>query len=264
MLRPGYNAPRLGRRAALALLAALAVVVAAPGCGRSDDSLAAVKQRGVLRVGLDASFPPFEFLAADGTVQGLDVDLARLLAQQLAVGVDYRNIAFDGLYDALAAGQVDVVISALPYDPLRSRDVAFSAGYFEDGIVLVGANEQVPPMLEELSGRLAVEMGSESAVLARELASAVTIVQFMSEREVLAAVGAGSVDWGLATKVSACLYQQAGGAIAIGSQLTHTPYCLALRAKDSSLAQATFEALREVTASREWRESAARWLGEGC
>jgi ABC-type amino acid transport substrate-binding protein len=257
----------------LALLAALAVVVAVLGCARSDDSLAVVKQRGTLRVGLDASFPPFESVAADGTLEGLDVDLARLIAQRLVVGLGFRNIAFDGLYDALTARQVDVVISALPHDPLRTRDVAFSAGYFEDGTVLVGPGNHAeenpqtfppPPVVDALRGRLGVEMGSESAVLARQAASGVTMVQFMSESEVMDAVADGIVDWGLASRVSACLYRHAGGAITIGPQLTRTPYCLALRASDSALARAVFEALQQVTASQEWQQSRSRWLGEGC
>ncbi|MGH2365899.1 MAG: transporter substrate-binding domain-containing protein, partial [Chloroflexota bacterium] len=58
-----------------------------------DVSLAAVQRAGTLRVGLDASFPPLEFVAADGTFSGIDPTLARALARQLGVSVTFVPMA---------------------------------------------------------------------------------------------------------------------------------------------------------------------------
>ena len=76
------------------------VLVALPltACARPDDAWDRVLETGILRVGMDASFPPFEFVAADGTLIGFDVDLARELGQRLGVEVHFvANLSYDDL-----------------------------------------------------------------------------------------------------------------------------------------------------------------------
>ena len=65
-----------------------------------------------------------------GQIVGLDVDLARAIAFDLGVEAEFVNIGFDGLYDALLARRVDMVISGLPYDPRWTQDVAYTLNYF--------------------------------------------------------------------------------------------------------------------------------------
>ncbi|MFN3761678.1 MAG: transporter substrate-binding domain-containing protein, partial [Anaerolineae bacterium] len=63
---------------------------------------------------MDASYPPFESIDGEGNLVGLDVDLGRELAARLGVEAHFvANLSYDGLYDALTADQVDVLISAL-------------------------------------------------------------------------------------------------------------------------------------------------------
>jgi ABC-type amino acid transport substrate-binding protein len=127
------------------------LVICLPACTRPDDTWDRLRETGVLRVGMDASFPPFETIAPDGTLVGFDVDLARELARRLgpalseaegsvAEGIEVQfvaNLPYDGLYDALAVGRVDVVISALVVNPARMADFAYSIPYFDAGQVLV-------------------------------------------------------------------------------------------------------------------------------
>ena len=92
-----------------------------------DEAWQRVQLSGVLRVGLDASYPPFEYIDGEtGEIVGYDVDLARLIGKELGVEVELINAGFDGLYPALKMGRFDCVISGFPYDPLLTRDVGFS------------------------------------------------------------------------------------------------------------------------------------------
>ncbi len=138
---------------------------------RDDGSLAEIRRRGTLRVGLDASFPPFETIDETGQIVGLDVDIARAIAADVGVEAELVNIGFDGLYDALLARRVDVIISGLPYDPRWTQDVAYTTNYFNAGQVLVvPADEQVITGVEDLAGRtVAVEWGSQAEMEARRL-----------------------------------------------------------------------------------------------
>jgi polar amino acid transport system substrate-binding protein len=138
---------------------------------RDDGSLADIRRRGTLRVGLDASFPPFETIDGSGQIVGLDVDIAQAIAADLGVKVELVNIGFDGLYDALLARRVDLVISGLPYDPRWTQDVAYTRNYFNAGQVLVvPAGHDTITTVEDLAGRtVAVEWGSQAEMEARRL-----------------------------------------------------------------------------------------------
>src|SRR5262245_40523514 len=92
----------------------------------ADQALAEIRRRGTLRVGLDASFPPFESIDGQNRIVGLDVDIAEAIARELGVKLEIVNIGFDGLYDALLARRVDLVISGLPHDPRWTEDVAYT------------------------------------------------------------------------------------------------------------------------------------------
>lgn len=111
---------------ALALLVALATTSACPRLGRGDDrSLERIEQAGLLKIGLDASYPPFEDIdEATGEIRGFDVDLARELGRRLGVEIEIINSGWDGLYDALEAGRFDAVISGMVYDPWQTDRVA--------------------------------------------------------------------------------------------------------------------------------------------
>jgi polar amino acid transport system substrate-binding protein len=154
--------------------------------GRSG--LAEIRQRGALRVGLDASFPPFESLDEDGQVVGLDADIARAIADDLGVEVQFVNIGFDGLYDALLIKRVDVLLSGLPIDPYRSRDVAYSVNYFNAGQVLVTRRDDIHTKMDTAGKSVAVEWGSLGDMEARRLQKTLPGLQINSQPDAQSAL----------------------------------------------------------------------------
>lgn len=116
---------------------------------------------GELRVGIDASFPPFGVVTADGDLAGLDVAIAEELGARLGLPVRFVNLGFDGLYDSLRVDQVDVVISALLVNPLRRGEVHYTTPYFNAGLVLVTPSGGDIDSMRDLPGRsLAYQYGS--------------------------------------------------------------------------------------------------------
>jgi ABC-type amino acid transport substrate-binding protein len=89
----------------------------------------------------------------------------------LGVEAELVNIGFDGLYDALLARRVDLIISGLPYDPRWTQDVAYTTNYFNAGQVLViRADDPTINAIEDLAGRtVAVEWGSQAEMEGRRL-----------------------------------------------------------------------------------------------
>src|ERR1041384_7614832 len=82
----------------------------------SAQALDRVHQSGELRVGTDATYPPFE-TAEGGQFTGFDIDLATAIARELGVRVRFINSGFDGIFPALQNGSFDMVISSVTITP---------------------------------------------------------------------------------------------------------------------------------------------------
>jgi len=226
-----------------------------------------VLETGTLRVGMDASFPPFESIAADGTLIGFDVDLARELGRRLSVDVEFvANLPYDGLYDALAVGRVDVVISALVVNPDRMADFAYSTPYFDAGQVLVvREGESGIEGVADLSGRtLAVEFGTRGDQEARKWARRsddLTVAPYQTAVEALAAVVAGEADVALVDHVSALTGSGVGsGLVVVGNPIVGEPYAVAVRRESRYLLRAIDDALAEMEADGVMETLVAEWL----
>lgn len=171
-----------------------------------DDTYRRIARTGVLRVGLDPAYPPFESTVGDEVV-GYDVDLAHALGQALDLQVVLVSIGYDSLYEALVSGEIDVILSSYPYSPELCNRERCTRPYFQAGQVLVvraGSNIAGPP---DLVGRtVGVERGGPGDVLARaweEAGRLGTRTTFMTPAEALAALAAGQVDAVVVDRLSA-------------------------------------------------------------
>lgn len=220
--------------AALVLVALLTLSIRGVGRRQRDETWARIQREGVMRVGLDPSFPPFEVDNA-GEIVGYDVDLARALAARWGVEVQLVPISFDSLVDGLLADQYDVIISAYPYDPRLTRDVAYSEPYFNAGQVLVVRDDETAVTgVDDLAGRrLAVEWGSGGDVEARRLAQRMPnleIVPFETPEAALDGLRTGQADAALADAVSAYGYMgEHAGLRIVGEPITDERYITVVR-----------------------------------
>lgn len=78
---------------------------------------------------MEAAYPPFESVEADGEIVGFDVDLVRALGERLGRPVELRNMAFDALIPELRAGRIGMVASGMSRTTERARVVDFSRPY---------------------------------------------------------------------------------------------------------------------------------------
>ena len=225
-----------------------------------DQTWRAVESRGVWRVGMDPSFPPFQSLDDEGRPVGYDVDLAREMAATWGVEAEIVAVGFDSLLDALQTGKIDGVISALPYDPRETKDFRFSEPYFEAGVRLAVPTGSAITGIEELAGRnLAVEWGSSGDMLGRQLQRegiAVTLAPYPAPDEVIAALAASSaevdaeVDAALVDNITLREAQGQGAAIvAIGPPLESSPYVIASPYRAPEMAARINAALAELNES---------------
>ena len=84
---------------------------------------------GVLTVGSDIPYPPFEFRRG-GELIGLDIDLVNEIASRLGLETNIIDTGFDTIFTQLAGGRYDVVIAASTITPEREEQVNFSDPYY--------------------------------------------------------------------------------------------------------------------------------------
>jgi ABC-type amino acid transport substrate-binding protein len=123
-----------------------------------------IKAAGKLIVGTSADYPPFEYYTPDFKMDGFDIALMREIAKQLGVSIVFKDMAFDGLLDALQLGQMDVAMAALSTTPDREAVVDFSDVYYvgEDAILARKDSriDKVQSVEDIANQRIAVQKGS--------------------------------------------------------------------------------------------------------
>jgi polar amino acid transport system substrate-binding protein len=228
-----------------------------------DGTLAEVQRRGTLRVGLDASFPPFEMINGNDEIVGLDVDIARAIAADLGVEAQFVNIGFDGLYDALLARRVDMVLSGLPYDPRWTEDVAYTHNYFNAGQMLVTrVDENSISTMEDLTGHtIAIEWGSQADMEGRRLAreiDGITLLRRESAEAALEALFGGEADAAIVDAVSGASAFPRG--LRIVTYVSDDWYVGAVHIESQALLEAANQSFARLSESGEMARMQAEWL----
>ncbi len=117
-------------------LAAAAVMGLAVLSGCGD------KQGGDLVMGTNAAFPPFEFTTSNGLVgefDGIDVAIAKKIAENQGKNLVIEDMEFDGLIAAVSTGKVDMAVAGMTATPERAQSVDFSDTYFVASQVMLVA-----------------------------------------------------------------------------------------------------------------------------
>jgi len=96
-----------------------------------------------LVVGTAADMPPLNMTLKDGTIAGMEVDIATMMANSIEVKLTLKPMRFNDLLPALQAGQVDVILSGMTMTPLRNTQVAFVGPYFASGKSVLIKQEKV-------------------------------------------------------------------------------------------------------------------------
>jgi polar amino acid transport system substrate-binding protein len=202
----------------------------------TDPTWQRLQQSRVVRVCMEAAYPPFEVLDAEGRFSGYDVELIQELAHRWGLGAEFINVHFDGLYDALLSGKCDLLASALPYDETLTEDVLYSPSYFNAGLLL--AVRQDERRIRGVNGlgskKVGVELGAASDLEAHRLRDQARIplqtVPFASAEEALQALAVGKVDAAIADSVSVYRFaHDPGGIRYLKRFLTDEQYVIAMR-----------------------------------
>lgn len=113
---------------------------AADSAEAADNAAAVTKTEGVLTFGTNAEFPPFEFVAASGVIDqydGIDIAIAKQIAEENGMTAAIENMEFDSLLIALENGQIDAAIAGMTVTEERKKSADFSIPYYTATQVMI-------------------------------------------------------------------------------------------------------------------------------
>lgn len=145
-----------------------------------------------LNIGLSADYPPFEYKNGDKLL-GFDVDLAKKIAAMLNMQVEFKEMGFAALFNALEQGEVDLIISSVGKTDEREKNFAFSTPYYYDKLTVIykKSNPIYPPFK---SDNIACQLGSLMEIWCNQNANPKKVLRFDTFNQAIEALKSGHAD----------------------------------------------------------------------
>lgn len=106
----------------------------------SQSTIEQVLQKGVLRVGM-STFVPWAMKDKQGNLVGFEIDVAKRLAQDMGVKVEFVPTKWSGILPGLLTGKFDIIIGGMGITPERNLKVNFSMPYDYTGMSVVASKK---------------------------------------------------------------------------------------------------------------------------
>ena len=230
-----------------------------------------IKKQGYLSAAMDASYPPDEFVAANGTtILGMDADFNVALGAVMGVKWKAVNATFDTIIAGIQGGRYDVGNSSFTVEASREQKVNFVT-YFKAGEAYYVKSSSTVKLngLLSLCGRtVSVESGTSEqtdavnteATCKKDHKPADTVLPFSTQSEANLAVSSGRALIGFAdSQVAGYIVQLSKGAFKLdGSAFEVAPYGFAF-SKKSTLDNATLAAVKDLMKDGIYAKILAKW-----
>lgn len=187
----------------VACVAAVAPWLLLSGCDRPQPpapgaaASAASAPARVYTVGTDAVYAPFESQNERGEIVGFDIDIVKAVAQRAGIEVKFINTPWEGMFNTLAQGDRDILVSAITITDERKQTMDFSAPYFDARqLIAVPSGSKVQRFEDLKTLRVAVQTATTGDEIISKLQgkTSPSIKRFESTPLALKELEAGGVD----------------------------------------------------------------------
>jgi len=238
------------------------------GCGDSkeyDSTLDKVNESGVLVIGTEPEFKRFETKNPDGEIVGFDMDMVRMLAEDLGVELKIEEYEFPALIPALVNGKIDLIVSGMTATEERSRTVTFTDPYFHTKLCLLVNRESGIETPSDANGKtIVVKQGTTGQMNAPDLFPDSPITVLPGEADCANEVAAGKADAFLYDHLSIfeAAKQHNKTTRAIYESLSEEPYAMAVRHGDTKFRDRINGFLETIRADGRHEELLDAWMSD--
>lgn len=208
---------------------------------------------GILTVGTNAEFPPFEYVDDNGEPDGFDIALIKAIGEKLGVEVEVENMEFASLVSSIGS-KIDVSIAGMTVTDERKESVDFSDSYYEAVQYVILPTDSEIATAEDLVGKtIGVQLGTTGDFIASDDIEDTTVQQYNKAVDAVNDLLNGRVDCVIIDKNPALVFESRfeGQVVAVdGAQFEFgtEEYAIALPKGDTVLADKINAALAEIKA----------------
>ena len=234
----------------MSLLLVLVLCMCLAACGSKGKSVEDIQKAGKLVVATSPDFPPFEYLDGDQVV-GIEVEIMQMVADELGVTLEIKQMDFDSVLPGVQAGKYDVGMSGITINAKRQKNADFTQPYFLASQAIVVKSDSDITCKADLEGK---KVSVQTATTAEEycMANGYQVSAFQANNDACSALLSGKVDaWVVDNEVALDLSAQTDGATKVLDEaMTSEPYGFAF-AKGSDTLVAEIDKLLD------------KWLADG-
>lgn len=265
---------RISQSLRIALVLALAAstltaAVALGGCAKKKASSTpepkikppAIAEAGVLRVGLDLTYPPFGG-EDKGKQAGIDVDVAQALAASLGVRLQIVSVPATAAVSALASGTVDAIMS-VPIEASTVTSTSIVGSYIADGPAFFTTAEET--VTAEGIGERATgaQQGSQAFWVLQDLLGEDVVQGYATLRDAFEALADGKLSIVAGDAVIGAYIARDFPSVLFSGQLgTARPLAVAVAKDNAALADAIRTSLDGLASDGVLRAVRTKWVGD--
>lgn len=234
------------------VLALIMVSFAFAGCGKKGKTLEQVKAAGELVIATSPDFPPFEELASSGEVEGIEIDVLKLICEKLGVELKIEQMDFDSVLPGVQAGKYDVGVSGISVTPKREKNTLFTTPYCLAAQAIVVTEGSTIKSKADLDGKkVSVQTGTTAETFCMENGYAVS--SFAANSDAETAVLTGKVDAWVIDDLTAAemvaVNNEGSGAklVILDEAMTTEPYAFGFAFGSEDLVEEINKIIKELT-----------------
>lgn len=151
-----------------------------------------------VRLGVDATYPPFESKDASGKLVGFEVELGDAVCKEMKVKCEWIVQDWDGIIPGLLARKYDAIFSSMSITPERAQQVAFTEPYYNTPSgwwAKKGTAFNTKDLTTLAGARVGVQRGTiQDTYASKNLEGKATVVRYTAADEFVIDLFAGRLD----------------------------------------------------------------------
>jgi len=243
----------------------LILVTSAGTAGATTKGRGSAKSKGVVVVGGDYNYPPYEFIDANGRPTGFNVELTRAIAEVMGLEVEIHLGSWDGMRRALERGEVDI-LQGMAYSEERTREVDFSTPHallYQS--IWIRRDDRSIKSLEDLHGKEVIVMrNSIMHDFMRGFDPGAKLILAETLAEALRLLNQGKHDCALVSRLTGKYLEKELGLkriVPVAEPIMSQAYGFAVKKGNTDLLGRFNEGLAILKRSGQFQEIHGKWLG---
>ena len=204
---------------------------------------------GVLTMGTNAAFPPYEYYDGD-TIVGIDAEIAALLAEKLGLELEIVDMDFSSIVTSVQTGKIDMGLAGMTVTEERLENVNFTDSYATGVQVVIVKEDSDIASVDDLEGKLiGVQEGTTGHLYCSDDYGEDAVVAYTNGATAVQALTQGKVDCVVIDQQPAKAFVEANEGLKIlDTEYAIEDYAAAVSKDNDGLKDALNNALAELTA----------------